>query len=57
MGRLSQEELMDQLSSFLPAVFEAFGSQSADVRKVNKLNKNLTFLLISVTLDFMKLDK
>jgi CLIP-associating protein 1/2 len=33
VGRLSQEELMDQLSSFLPAVFEAFGSQSADVRK------------------------
>lgn len=26
---------MEQLSSFLPAVFEAFGSQSADVRKVN----------------------
>uniref|UniRef100_A0A1J3HM77 CLIP-associated protein n=3 Tax=Noccaea TaxID=290573 RepID=A0A1J3HM77_NOCCA len=33
VGRLSQEELMDQLSSFLPAVFEAFGNQSADVRK------------------------
>ncbi|CAN7025925.1 unnamed protein product [Brassica oleracea var. botrytis] len=33
VGRLSQEELMSQLSSFLPAVFEAFGNQSADVRK------------------------
>ncbi|CAN8257567.1 unnamed protein product [Cochlearia groenlandica] len=33
VGRLSQEELTDQLSSFLPAVFEAFGNQSADVRK------------------------
>ncbi|KAE9590984.1 putative CLASP domain-containing protein [Lupinus albus] len=31
--RLSQEELMAQLPSFLPALFEAFGSQSADVRK------------------------
>jgi CLIP-associating protein 1/2 len=30
---------MDQLSSFLPAVFEAFGSQSADVRKVKELKK------------------
>jgi CLIP-associating protein 1/2 len=39
VGRLSQEELMDQLSSFLPAVFEAFGSQSADVRKVKELKK------------------
>ena len=34
MGRLSQEELMVQLPSFLPALFEAFGNQSADVRKV-----------------------
>ncbi|XP_030451581.2 CLIP-associated protein isoform X2 [Syzygium oleosum] len=33
VGRLSQEELMAQLPSFLPAVFEAFGNQSADVRK------------------------
>ncbi|KAG8640296.1 hypothetical protein MANES_13G042800v8 [Manihot esculenta] len=33
VGRLSQEELMTQLPSFLPAVFEAFGNQSADVRK------------------------
>lgn len=53
MGRLSEEELMDQLSSFLPAVFEAFGNQSADVRKVNKsksksFQKLLTFLLIPV---------
>ncbi|KAL0284199.1 UNVERIFIED_CONTAM: CLIP-associated protein [Sesamum angustifolium] len=31
--RLSQEELMAQLPSFLPALFDAFGNQSADVRK------------------------
>ncbi|CAI0405022.1 unnamed protein product [Linum tenue] len=34
VGRLSQEELMNQLPSFLPALFEAFNNQSADVRKV-----------------------
>ncbi|XP_027093801.1 CLIP-associated protein isoform X1 [Coffea arabica] len=33
VGRLSQEDLMRQLSSFLPALFDAFGNQSADVRK------------------------
>ncbi|XP_027364185.1 CLIP-associated protein-like [Abrus precatorius] len=33
VGRLSEEELMAQLPSFLPALFEAFGNQSADVRK------------------------
>ncbi|XP_039027557.1 CLIP-associated protein-like [Hibiscus syriacus] len=33
VGGLSQEELMAQLPSFLPALFEAFGNQSADVRK------------------------
>ncbi|XP_019444405.1 PREDICTED: CLIP-associated protein-like isoform X1 [Lupinus angustifolius] len=33
VGRLSQEELMAQLPSFLPALFEAFGNQCADVRK------------------------
>jgi len=33
VGKLSQEELMTQLPSFLPALFEAFGNQSADVRK------------------------
>ncbi|XP_038682288.1 CLIP-associated protein isoform X2 [Tripterygium wilfordii] len=33
VARLSQEELMTQLPSFLPALFEAFGNQSADVRK------------------------
>ncbi|KAK1355906.1 CLIP-associated protein-like [Heracleum sosnowskyi] len=33
VGRLSQEELMVQLPSFLPSIFEAFGNQSADVRK------------------------
>ncbi|KAE9585510.1 hypothetical protein Lal_00017823 [Lupinus albus] len=33
VGRLSQEELMAKLPSFLPALFEAFGNQCADVRK------------------------
>ncbi|XP_009799876.1 CLIP-associated protein [Nicotiana tabacum] len=33
VGRFSQEELMSQLPSFLPALFDAFGNQSADVRK------------------------
>ncbi|KAJ8616826.1 hypothetical protein MRB53_036198 [Persea americana] len=33
VGRLSQEELMAQLPTFLPALFDAFGNQSADVRK------------------------
>ncbi|KAL3531151.1 hypothetical protein ACH5RR_010473 [Cinchona calisaya] len=33
VGRLSQEELVKQLPSFLPALFDAFGNQSADVRK------------------------
>ncbi|KAH0660402.1 hypothetical protein KY289_029150 [Solanum tuberosum] len=33
VGRLSQEELMSQLPSFLPSLFDAFGNQSADVRK------------------------
>ncbi|XP_051142810.1 CLIP-associated protein-like [Andrographis paniculata] len=33
VGRVSQEELMAQLPSFLPALFDAFGNQSADVRK------------------------
>ncbi|GAB2214553.1 hypothetical protein Droror1_Dr00018905 [Drosera rotundifolia] len=33
VGRLSQEELMAQLPSFLPGLFDAFGNLSADVRK------------------------
>eukprot|EP01018_Ginkgo_biloba_P013531 Gb_32971 [translate_table: standard] len=33
VGRLPSEELMAQLPSFLPALFDAFGNQSADVRK------------------------
>ncbi|XP_043723003.1 CLIP-associated protein-like [Telopea speciosissima] len=33
VSRLSQEDLMAQLPSFLPALFDAFGNQSADVRK------------------------
>jgi CLIP-associating protein 1/2 len=34
VGRLSQEELIDQLPTFLPALFDAFNNQSPDVRKV-----------------------
>lgn len=33
VGRLSQDELTAQLPSFLPALFDAFSNQSADVRK------------------------
>ncbi|RLM78314.1 CLIP-associated protein-like isoform X1 [Panicum miliaceum] len=33
VGRLSQDELVTQLPSFLPAVFDAFNNQSPDVRK------------------------
>ncbi|XP_059626127.1 CLIP-associated protein-like isoform X2 [Cornus florida] len=33
VGRLSHDELMAKLPSFLPALFDAFGNQSADVRK------------------------
>ncbi|KAH7691640.1 CLIP-associating protein 1/2 [Dioscorea alata] len=33
VGRLSQEELMTQLPSFLPGLFDAFRNQSPDVRK------------------------
>uniref|UniRef100_A0A0E0CNF8 TOG domain-containing protein n=1 Tax=Oryza meridionalis TaxID=40149 RepID=A0A0E0CNF8_9ORYZ len=33
VGRLSEEELMTQLPSFLPALFDAFNNQSPDVRK------------------------
>ncbi|CAN4093277.1 unnamed protein product [Withania somnifera] len=33
VGRFSQEGLVSQLPSFLPALFDAFGNQSADVRK------------------------
>lgn len=34
VGRFSQEELLAQLPSFLPALLDAFGSQIVDVRKV-----------------------
>jgi len=33
VGRFSQEELLAQLPSFLPALLDAFGSQIVDVRK------------------------
>ncbi|XP_006647520.1 CLIP-associated protein-like [Oryza brachyantha] len=33
VGRLSEEELVTQLPSFLPALFDAFNNQSPDVRK------------------------
>jgi CLIP-associating protein 1/2 len=34
VGRLSQDELIDQLPTFLPALFDAFNNQSPDIRKV-----------------------
>ncbi|KAG8065201.1 hypothetical protein GUJ93_ZPchr0004g38275 [Zizania palustris] len=33
IGRLSEDELMNQLPTFLPALFDAFSNQSPDVRK------------------------
>ncbi|XP_042390440.1 CLIP-associated protein-like isoform X5 [Zingiber officinale] len=33
VGRLPQEDLMQHLPSFLPALFDAFGNQSPDLRK------------------------
>ncbi|GAB2281986.1 hypothetical protein Dimus_016550 [Dionaea muscipula] len=48
VGRLSQEELMAQLPSFLPALFDAFGNQSADVRKT------VVFCLVDI---YIMLDK
>lgn len=36
---------MAQLPSFLPALFEAFGNQSADVRKVNSWHTIIMVLL------------
>ncbi|XP_074555696.1 CLIP-associated protein-like [Curcuma longa] len=33
VGQLPQEDLMQHLPSFLPAVFDAFGNQSPDLRK------------------------
>lgn len=44
VGRLSQEALMSKLPSFLPALFDAFGSQSADVRKVRVCIFNCFFV-------------
>ncbi|XP_020699866.1 tRNA (guanine(9)-N1)-methyltransferase-like isoform X2 [Dendrobium catenatum] len=35
VSRRSQEELLSQLPLFLPAIFDAFGSQSMDVRKIS----------------------
>uniref|UniRef100_A0A2P2MUJ3 CLIP-associated protein isoform X1 n=2 Tax=Rhizophora mucronata TaxID=61149 RepID=A0A2P2MUJ3_RHIMU len=49
VGRLSQEELMAQLPSFLPALFEAFGNQSADIRKVMRFIIRLILLLSNTT--------
>ena len=37
VGCLSQEELIDQLPTFLPALFDAFNNQSPDVRKVGTI--------------------
>jgi len=60
VGRLSQEELMAQLPSFLPALFEAFGNQSADVRKVLKifcLHHELMVLLFNIFNEYLVLKK
>jgi hypothetical protein len=38
VGRLSQDELIDQLPTFLPALFDAFNNQSPDVRKVGVIS-------------------
>lgn len=38
VGRLSQDELIDQLPTFLPALFDAFNNQSPDIRKVGTVN-------------------
>ncbi|XP_059074185.1 uncharacterized protein LOC131874603 isoform X3 [Cryptomeria japonica] len=38
VGRLPSEELMAQIPSFLPALFDAFGNHSADVRKIGLSN-------------------
>ncbi len=35
VGRLPSEELMAKLPSFLPVLFDAFGNQNAEVRKVH----------------------
>ncbi|KAL6499561.1 hypothetical protein OROGR_027471 [Orobanche gracilis] len=48
VGRLSQEELMVELPSFLPALFDAFGNHSADVRKT------VVFCLVDI---YIKLGK
>ncbi|KAG8489060.1 hypothetical protein CXB51_017048 [Gossypium anomalum] len=46
VGQLSQEDLMSLLPSFLPAIFEAFGNQSADVRKVILMFVLYKFIII-----------
>ncbi|GKV19481.1 hypothetical protein SLEP1_g29740 [Rubroshorea leprosula] len=48
VGRLSQVELLDQLPSFLPLLFDAFGNQSAHVRKT------VVFCLVDI---YVKLGK
>jgi hypothetical protein len=44
VGRLSQDELVTQLPSFLPAVFDAFNNLSPDVRKVLTYSSDMSFL-------------
>lgn len=54
VGRLSQEELMAQLPSFLPALFEAFGNQSADVRKVLIIFVSSSWIFFFLSLRFCR---
>jgi len=46
VGSLSQVELITQLPSFLPALFDAFSNQSPDVRKVLTYSSETSFLQI-----------
>ncbi|WOL00181.1 CLIP-associated protein [Canna indica] len=48
VGRLPQEDLLKHLPSFLPALFDAFGNQSPDVRKT------VVFCLVEI---YIKLGK
>ncbi|ONM16023.1 CLIP-associated protein [Zea mays] len=46
VGRLSQEELIVQLPTFLPALFDAFNNQSPDVRKVSTIIFSLLCIIL-----------
>lgn len=48
---------MAQLPSFLPALFEAFGNQSADVRKVLNFKSALNNVFLSTKTVFLLMVK